>query len=194
MSTTVFPVLRHVSCRSFKMALPVLQLGVFRQRARDGHALLFATGKLRREVVHAVRQAHLRKHFGRVKRVRADLACQLNVLKRREVLHQVVELEHEADVQAAVLRQLLLVERADFAPVKHDRARGARVHAAQHVQQRGFASARRPYHHHELAAFARKRHAVGGGHLDLAHLVDLAHIIEFYERHGTHPFIRQLCV
>ena len=39
-----------------------------------------------------------------------------------------------------------------------------------------------------------KRHAVGGGHLDLAHLVDLAHIVEFYERHGTHPFIRQLCM
>ena len=84
------------------------KLRVFRERAGDGHALLLAAGKLRREVVQAVPQPHLPKHRGRIERLLANLAGQLHVLKRGEVLHEVVELEHEADVIAAVVRELFL--------------------------------------------------------------------------------------
>ena len=83
---------------------------------------MLAAGKLRREVVHAMRKAHLRKHLRRIKRMRADLAGKLNVLERRKVLNQVIELEHEADIQTAVLRELTFGESADLAPIKRDGA------------------------------------------------------------------------
>ena len=71
MSTTVLPVVRHVSCRSFRIAY---------------------------------------------------LAGKLDVLERREVLNQIVELEHEADIQTTVLRELTFGESADLAPIKRDGA------------------------------------------------------------------------
>ena len=98
------------------------QLRVLGKRSGNGHALLLAAGKLRREVVHAMRKAHLRKHLRRIKRIRADLAGKLNVLERRKVLNQVIELEHEADIQTAVLRELTFGESADLAPIKRDGA------------------------------------------------------------------------
>ena len=48
-------------------------------------------------------QPHLGKHLGRIERVLADLARPLHVLQRRAVLHEAVELEHEAYVVAAVV-------------------------------------------------------------------------------------------
>ena len=54
--------------------------------------------------------------------MRADLAGKLNVLERRKVLNQVIELEHEADIQTAVLRELTFGESADLAPIKRDGA------------------------------------------------------------------------
>ena len=55
-------------------------------------------------------------------RMRANLAGKLDVLERREILNQVIKLKHEADVQAAVLRELTFGEAADVAPVEQDGA------------------------------------------------------------------------
>ena len=98
------------------------QLRVLREGARDGNALLLAAGELRGEVVRALREPHLRKHVRRRQRVAADLARQLHVLQRGEVLDQVVELEHEAHVVAAVPRQLAFAHRAHEPPVQTDGA------------------------------------------------------------------------
>ena len=70
------------------------QLGIFSKRSGNGHALLLAAGKLRGEVIHAVRKAHLRKHLRRIKRMRANLAGKLDVLERREILKQSNILNH----------------------------------------------------------------------------------------------------
>ena len=50
------------------------ELGVFRQGAGDGHALLLTAGKLAREVAHALGKAHGIQHLIGRQGVLADLA------------------------------------------------------------------------------------------------------------------------
>ena len=83
------------------------QFGFLGDGAGDRDALLLAAGQLRGEVVEPVGKPHLAEGVGRVKMVGADLGGELHVLKRGQVGHQVVELEDEADVVAAVADQLL---------------------------------------------------------------------------------------
>ena len=139
-----------------------------------------------------MREANFGKDFSGIERVGANLACELNVLERRQVLHKVVELEHEADVVTAVIRELLLVKRAHLATVEHNRARRAGIHAAEHVQKRGLTRARRPDHDDELAFFDGKRHTVDSGDLNLAHLIDFANIAELDKRHADSSKYRRL--
>ena len=139
-----------------------------------------------------MRKAHFGEHLGGIKGISADLACELDVLERRQVLHEVVKLEHEADVVTAVIRELLLVERAHLAPVEHNRARRAGIHAAEHVQKRGLTRARWTNYDDELAFLDGERHTVDGGDLNFAHLIDFADIAELDKRHADSSKYRRL--
>ena len=98
-----------------------------------------------------MREAYFGEHLGGIEGVGANLACELNVFECCQVLHEIVKLEHEADVVTAVIRKLLLVERAHLAPVEHNRTRRAGIHAAKHVEKCGLARARWTNHDDELA-------------------------------------------
>ena len=59
------------------------KLGIFCQGTGDGHALLLAAGKLGREVLHALAQAHFTQALGGIERIGADLRRQLDVFECR---------------------------------------------------------------------------------------------------------------
>ena len=65
-------------------------------------------------VVHSLSQSNLLQHFTRIKRAFADLLRQFDVLQRRQVRHQIVELKDETHVVAAVFRQLRRAKPGDF--------------------------------------------------------------------------------
>jgi len=65
--------------------------------------------------------------------------------------HQVVELEHEADVAAAPVRELAAVHAVQALAFDLDLARRRRVEAADEIEQRGLARARRPHQRDEVA-------------------------------------------
>ena len=87
-----------------------------------GDSLLFATRKLRGEVVQAMRQANLPHNLGCIKRIAADLRGKLDILERSEVLDEVVKLEHEADIVATIQSKVSLAKAADLAPIKENLA------------------------------------------------------------------------
>ena len=72
------------------------------------------------------------------------------------------ELEHEADLLAAQLRQRVFVEPRDVDAVDHDRARRRRVEPGDQPEQRRLAAARRPDDRDELAARNRQSSADEG--------------------------------
>ena len=81
------------------------QLGLLRQGAGNSDALLFASRELRREVVHALAQAYFPHDFGSIAGMRRYLRGKLHVLLRRQVRHQIIELEDETDIPSSVGRQ-----------------------------------------------------------------------------------------
>ena len=106
------------------------ELRIFCEGACNGDALLLAAGELGREVVQPFAEAHAFQRGGGVQRVAADLAGQLHVFQRGQVLHEVIELEHEAHIVPAVSGQLPLGKVAHVLPVQPDMALVAGVHAA----------------------------------------------------------------
>ena len=117
------------------------------------------------------------QHLLRIQGIPADLGGQLHILQGGEVLHQVVELEHEADVIPAVGGQLPAGVAADQLAVHGDGALVAGVHASQDVQHRGFACAGGAYDDDELPLVHVKGDMVRRGDGDLAHLVPLDHLL-----------------
>ena len=98
-------------------------------RARDRDALLLAARELRGEVVEALAEPdQAQRVLGRHRRSR-DLGHQRHVLARGEARDQVVELEHEAHVQAPVAGEPGLVARGQLAAVEPDVAGGRRCRA-----------------------------------------------------------------
>ena len=90
-------------------------LRIIRERARQRDALLLAAGKLRRIVVRAAGQSDLLEQLlGPRPRVgdAGDLHRHRDVLVGGQRRDQVKELEDEADLFAAQLRQRVLAERA----------------------------------------------------------------------------------
>ena len=157
------------------------ELRIFGEGARNGDALLFAARKLGREVVQPLAEADaFQRGFG-VQRVAADLAGQLYVFQRRQVLHEVVELEDESDVIPPVLGQLFRGEPTDILPIEPDMALVAGVHAAEDVQQGGLACTGRPDDDAELALVHVKIQAVRCGDADTACLVVFGNIFKFHE-------------
>ena len=118
-------------------------------------------------------QAHEAQRLLRRHRRGGDVRDQLHVLARRETGDEVVELEHEPDVLAAVAGQLAFVRGGEIVVEEVDLPAGGRVEAAQDVEQRGLAAARRAQDHDELAPAEIQVHGAQRVHFDLAHAIDL---------------------
>src|SRR5699024_11432621 len=121
-------------------------------------------------------EVHAAQLLGGVQGVFADLDGQFDFFQGGQVLHQVIELEHEPYVVPAVGGQLFLVKAADLGPVQDDTALVAAVHAAQHIQQGGLAGAGRPDDDAELPLVDVEGHVVGRRHPDAAGLVIFRHV------------------
>ena len=115
-------------------------VGPLGDRPRDRHALLLAAGQLRREVVQPLAQADQLAAPPRAASGRGDLGDQGDVLARGQAGDQVVELEHEADVLAAVAGQRGVVGGGQVVVAVADGAGGRHVEPAEDVQQRRLAA------------------------------------------------------
>ena len=113
-----------------------------------------------------------------------DVGDELDVLARRQARNQVVELEDEADVLAAVLRERGVGRRREIEVLEAHPAGRRRVEAAEDVEQRGLAAARMAEQDEQLARDDVEIDAAQRRHLDLAHLVDLREAAHFEERPG----------
>ena len=131
-------------------------VGMHSHGARDGHALLLATGELGRLEVRAVRQAHGREllhglGLGLLLGALEDLGlANHHVLLGGEVREQVERLEHHANLAAQFVDVGLALPR-DLLVLNQDvtgRGRLQQVDAAQH---RRLARAGRSQHHDDLA-------------------------------------------
>ena len=114
------------------------------QRPRHGHALLLAAGELGREVVGAVREAHLiEQGAGGLEGIQpaGELERKGDVLQGRHGGHQVERLEDDADVGAADQRQRVLAESGQLVTRHPHGATGGSLQSGHHHQQRGLAGA-----------------------------------------------------
>ena len=104
---------------------------------------------------------------------------QHDVLLGGERRDQVERLEHEADLGAAELGELTVLERGQPGVADEDGAAGEAVEAGEAVQQGALARARRAHDRGELPGLERNGHVVEGADLPLAEAVDLDRL------HGT---------
>ena len=153
--------------------------GLGRQGPGDGHPLLLAAGEVVGQALEFFLQAQGGDDLVQVALVRL-LPVQLDgkddVLIHVEHRHQVVVLEHKADLPAAEDGEGLVLEGKDLPPVHGDGAGGGPVQPAQHVQQGGFAGTGGPHHRHELPFFHGEVHPIQGADLGLPRAVDLAQV------------------
>src|SRR5207237_8924432 len=99
---------------------------------------------------------------------------QLDVALGAEHRHQVVELEHEADVVCAPVCELAAGELVDAAAADHDLPGGRLIQTADQIEERGLARARRTHQRDEVALRDVQSEAVQNFDLLLAALVHLA--------------------
>src|SRR5207244_2941073 len=112
-------------------------------------ALLLAAGQLPGPVIEAMTQAdeleHLASDARRVlARQPADERRHGDIVQRRELREQVVELEDEADVAVAEARQRLLSHLERVLAVVEDVAGGRRIERSDDVQEGALAHAAGP--------------------------------------------------
>ena len=118
------------------------------------------------------------QHLLRVQGVPADLGGQLYIFQGRQILHQVVELEHEADVISAVCGELSGPIAADLLAVHPDSPAVTGVHPPQDVQHRGLARTGGPHDDGELSFLNLKGDVVHCGDGDLPHLIPFPHMLK----------------
>ena len=102
-------------------------------------ARAMAARKLGRELVLVLGQAQHLQKLAEVQRAAGEVLAHLNVLLHGQVRHEIVELEHEAQLLPAVIRELLCVQAHNLLAVHHDGAAVHRVQPADAVEQGGFA-------------------------------------------------------
>ena len=148
---------------------------------------MLATRELRGKVIEAFREAHLGKRLARIEGAGTDLCGELDILERREIGHEVVELEHETDVGAAVLDELALARLADVAAVDEYAARGRGIHAAEDVERGGLARTRGSEDDGQLAALDRETRPVERMDARTALAIGLDDVLEFDISHVPFP-------
>ncbi len=122
-----------------------ITLGTRDERTGDGDALLLAAGQLGGAMREALAQADLLDELlepDGVGLAAGELERQRDVLGRGQHRQQVEELEDEADVVAAQLRQLVVVHARDVLAGDGDLTRGGLVEAGEDVHERRLARAR----------------------------------------------------
>ena len=118
------------------------------------------------------RPTSLASSTARSLRLRADLAValvgerELDVLEHGVLLDQVIRLEDEAEVAAADLGQLVVVEPGDVAIAQEILAAGRAVEAAQQVEHGALARARGSHDGDVFAGIEIHGHAPQGVHGD----------------------------
>ena len=113
----------------------------------------------------------------------AELGGDLHVLQRREVLNEVIKLEHKAHVAASVLRQLPPVVAGDIPAIQLHRAAGEGIHTPQNIQQRGLSGTGGPYNDADLPLLHLKGGVPQRRDLHRSGVVDLADLFKFYKSH-----------
>src|SRR5690606_8177096 len=104
-----------------------------------------------REVIEPPLEPDERERLLGWHRIVRDLGDERDVLPRRQARHQVVELKDEPDVPAPIERELALRGSGKLLAAEQQPAGGRPVEAAEDVEQRRFAAARRAEEHDELA-------------------------------------------
>ena len=122
-------------------------------------------------------------HIGFVRRVAVQLDGQDDVLIHVQHRHQVVVLEHKADLPPPEDGQFLIAHGREFFAVHRDGAAGGAVQPAQHVEQGGLAGAGGAHHRHEFALFHGQIDPVQGPDLRIAGAIYLPQILCFQDRH-----------
>ena len=153
--------------------------GVVDEGAGDGDALLLAPAHLVGLVVLPVGQAEVFQELqGAAVRLVAgrflDVGRQADVLQRRELGQEVVELEDEADGLVAEGRQFLFVEAEDVLPADAEGAGVRPVQRPEDVQERGFAR----------AGFADDGHHLRPGHGQVHPLENVEGVVGFADVGG----------
>src|SRR5262245_44633600 len=131
------------------------------QRAGHGDPLLLAAGELGRQVVAAVLQPDRREQLIEPLLVRlpaGNRQRQDQVLLGRQDGQQVEELEDEAELVAAQLRQVSVVELGDVGPVDQDPATGRAIEPGEHMEQGGLPRAGRAHDRREAVALELHAH------------------------------------
>ncbi|KAG1081628.1 hypothetical protein G6F40_015417 [Rhizopus arrhizus] len=157
--------------------------GVGDDRAGNRHALLLAAGQFIRAVAAAVGQADQGQRDLRIALALRGVEVgqqqrQLDVLLRGQHRHQVVELEHEADVVAAPGRQLAAAHLVDALAFDADLAAAGVVQAADQVEQGGLARTGGAHQRDEVAARDVQVDAVQHLHFLGATLVGLGDVAQ----------------
>src|SRR5262249_21935910 len=125
-------------------------------------ALLLPARELARVVPEPIAEAHqLERRLRPLPTLTAAHAVeqerQLDVLERREHRNEVVELENEADVALAPLRQRAVAEARGVGAVHAHLAAARLVEAADQIEQRGLAASRGAHERHVFAFRDRER-------------------------------------
>src|SRR6266852_1570390 len=117
------------------------------QRARDSHALLLTTGKLRGEMRQPVAKAHSLQRFLSLLFVRdaMEILREHHVFQRRKIRHEMELLEDEAHFFRAVTYQLAFAEFRKIDAVDNYMSRCERVQPAENIDERGFPRAGRAH-------------------------------------------------
>src|SRR6266403_1250413 len=156
-------------------------------RPRDGHALLLAAGEFRGLVMKTARQT---EHLGYdIEAVRVETVA-MNELRDGDIPlgrqrgEQIETLEDEADFVAAQFGARGVAQFSEVIPVDQDLAPGGLRQAADYVQQRSLAAARRPHHGDRFARLYREIHATQRRDFDLARAVELPQV--FYSEYRLH--------
>ena len=158
-------------------------LRVFGNGSGNGNTLLLTAGELCRKVVDAVGKPYVFQNRDRIQGVFHDFRGKLYVFLCRQILHQIVELEHKSHIGAAVCGQLCAAVFGDVLAVDDDFAAVVGVHAAEDVQHRGFSGAGRAQDDGEFALFYGKRNVPVGIDGAAAHVIGLAAVYHFDVSH-----------
>ena len=126
---------------------------IFAEGPCNGNSLLFAAGKLRRKVIHPLRQPDIRYHLNRVQRIGAYLSCQLHVLQRCKVVHQVIKLKNKSHIKAPVICKLPVCHIRNYLTAYSNPSRADPVHTSQEIQDRRLSGPAVPKDHTQLAFF-----------------------------------------
>jgi hypothetical protein len=103
---------------------------------------------------------------------------QLDVLHRRRARQEVEPLEDEAELRVAQVGELRLAHRLDGDAVEHVVSARRLVEAAEDVQHRRLAGARRAHDRHQLTGVHREVHAAERVHRTVAFAVDASDVVE----------------